>query len=89
MKIFRIREKAKIRVNLEILKEVGEGEDYEPEKPDPKKNIILPFLKKNFKIRVPRRGNKYYEVLIYENGVVNKKRGKIKFKNFFFYYYFS
>ena len=51
-------------MNLEILKKVEEGEDYEPEKPNPKENMISSFLKRNFKIRVPRRGDEYYKVLI-------------------------
>ena len=51
-------------MNLEILKKVEKGKDYEPEKSNSKKNMIPSFLKKNFKIRVPRRNNKYYEILI-------------------------
>ena len=63
MKIFRVRKKAEIRVNLEILKKIEKREDYEPGKPNPKENIIPSFLKKNFKIRVSRRDNKYYKIL--------------------------
>ena len=63
MKIFRIKEKTEIRVNLEILKKVKEGEDYESKKSNPKKNMIPPFLKRNFKIRVLRRSDKYYKIL--------------------------
>ena len=51
-------------MNLEILEKVEKGEDYEPKKPNPEENMIPPFLKRNFKIRVPRRNNKHYKVLI-------------------------
>ena len=64
MKIFRIRKKVEIRVNLEILEKIGEGEDYELEKSNPKENMVSSFLKKNFKIRVPRRSDKHYKILI-------------------------
>ena len=51
-------------MNLKILEKVKKGENYEPEKPNPKENMIPPFLKRNFKIRVFRRSDKYYKVLI-------------------------
>ena len=51
-------------MNLKILKKVEKGKDYELKKSNPKKNIIPPFLKRNFKIRVPRRNNKHCEILI-------------------------
>ena len=50
-------------MNLETLKKVEKGEDYEPKKPNSEKNMVPPFLKKNFKIRVPRRNNKHYKIL--------------------------
>ena len=64
MKIFRVKKKTKIRVNLEILKKVKKREDYELEKPNFEENMVSPLLKKNFKIRVSCRDNKYYKVLI-------------------------
>ena len=63
MKIFRIREGAEIRVNLEILEEVEKEEDYELKKFNPKENMVPPSLKRNFEIYIPRRGDKYYEIL--------------------------
>ena len=51
-------------MNLKTPEKVEKRKNYEPKKPNSKENIVPPFLKKNFKIRIPRRGDKYYKVLI-------------------------
>ena len=50
-------------MNLEISEKVRKKKNYESEKPNSEENIVSSFLKRNFKIRVSRRNNKYYKIL--------------------------